>query len=87
MIKLSIAFNITSGHSALMVTAKVYNAWCAWHTTKDSGALLQILVRAYEEVKNLAEDRSPQTDNHYKVSSKEAWLLTMAASPTKDMHL
>ena len=87
MIKLSMAFSITSGHAAVLVTTKTYNAWCAWHSDKDSATHLKTLVRAYEESKNIAADSSWQTDNHHKVGSKEALNLAMAASPTKEMHL
>ena len=81
------AFSNTSGHTAIMMITKTYNAWCAWHGDKDSGMLLKELVRAYEEAKNLAAEGSWQTDNHHEVGSKEALNLAMAASPTKEMHL
>ena len=71
----------------MKLICKVYNAFCAWHGTKDSSILLKALCRAYEEVKNLADDGTWQVDNHHAISSKETLLFTQAASPTKDMHL
>ena len=87
MKQLSIAFNITSCQLAVNLTIKVYNAWRVWHQDKNGATLLASLCRAFEEAKNLAHDSSWQTDNHYVVSSKEAQLLAISASPTKDMLL
>ena len=67
---------------------KVYNGWCEWNSGKsDNAALLKVLVRAYEEAKNVAAESAWQAQKHQKVASAEAWLLANSASPTKDMNL
>ena len=87
MIKLSIAFNITSGQACVKLLIKVYNGWCEWAASKDNRGLLQILVRGYEESKNVAADGGWQVRKFQTKPTYEAWLLAMSANPTKDMNL